>query len=116
MSVEWGASSVGRALRSQRRGRGFNSPALHLLYFCQWPAAVIPHNPRLLPPSGSTPYHLAHGWSAIVFPNRLLRASCALAIWSCGVAARLPTSVLNRSFKFGSLVITLSALAVLAWS
>ena len=25
----WGASSVGRALRSQRRGRGFNSPALH---------------------------------------------------------------------------------------
>ena len=29
MSSEWGASSVGRALRSQRRGRGFNSPALH---------------------------------------------------------------------------------------
>lgn len=28
-SQRWGASSVGRALRSQRRGRGFNSPALH---------------------------------------------------------------------------------------
>ena len=29
ISHGWGASSVGRALRSQRRGRGFNSPALH---------------------------------------------------------------------------------------
>ena len=29
ITVLWGASSVGRALRSQRRGRGFNSPALH---------------------------------------------------------------------------------------
>jgi hypothetical protein len=28
-SLGWGASSVGRALRSQRRGRGFNSRALH---------------------------------------------------------------------------------------
>ena len=27
--IGWGASSVGRALRSQRRGRGFNSRALH---------------------------------------------------------------------------------------
>ena len=27
--LRWGASSVGRALRSQRRGRGFNSRALH---------------------------------------------------------------------------------------
>ncbi len=26
---EWGASSAGRARRSQRRGRGFKSPALH---------------------------------------------------------------------------------------
>ena len=51
-----------------------------------------------------------------MFPNRLLRASRALATWSCGVAARLPTSVLNRSFKFGSIVVTVSALAVLAWS
>ena len=29
LGFEWGASSVGRARRSQRRGRGFDPPALH---------------------------------------------------------------------------------------
>lgn len=28
---KWGGSSVGRALRSQCRGRGFNSPPLHFV-------------------------------------------------------------------------------------
>jgi hypothetical protein len=29
----WGYSSVGRALRSHRRGQGFESPYLHQKYF-----------------------------------------------------------------------------------
>jgi hypothetical protein len=41
--IEWGASSVGRALRSQRRGRGFNSPALHQIYFPPLPAVTGLH-------------------------------------------------------------------------
>ena len=33
----WGCSSVDRALRSHRRGRGFESHQLHQIYLSAWP-------------------------------------------------------------------------------
>ena len=35
-----GVSSVGRALRSHRRGQGFESPILHRMYSCRGPFTV----------------------------------------------------------------------------
>ncbi len=42
----WGASSVGRAQRSQRWGRGFKSPALHQTSLCLRNPVVGEHNSK----------------------------------------------------------------------
>lgn len=47
-------------------------------------------------------------------PSKLLSASRALV--TSGVAAKFPTSVMNRSRKFGNIGVTVSALTVRAWS
>ena len=52
---KWGASSVGRALRSQRRGRGFNSPALH-----QYPEQLR----KVEPPTGGFEGGVPPSWGA----------------------------------------------------
>ena len=70
----WGASSVGRALRSQRRGRGFNSRALHHNYFTWHQPHQPRHSPRTVRPSDSAPPHSHVGWSTISFPS----SSCSV--------------------------------------
>ena len=96
--VEWGASSVGRALRSQRRGRGFNSPALHQTYFDSSPAAVIRQSRPSLPSLNSVlrrPLSDGARSLSLTLPAR------AVSTWSCVTVARSSMRVLKRPIAFG---------------
>ncbi len=57
--LKWGVSSVGRARRSQRRGRGFESPTLHQfpLVVSILPQGLVSHN-RSLASSRARPANL----------------------------------------------------------
>ena len=61
---KWAASSVGRARRSQRRGRGFESHAVHQLLPCcaRWGVVPAPSHSLVRPGVGYVILIMRRGW------------------------------------------------------
>ena len=101
LSDGWGASSVGRALRSQRRGRGFNSPALHQIYFTGnqpvHPSIVSCHLSRQIAINS-----VCRGIQKICAPIKSRRLPRALSMLCCVTVANSSKTVLNRLTRSGT--------------